>query len=337
MKTPDFLVLGPYGSGISAVMEMMGQFGYVQIYPLPLDRLSHTVTTLQEEPYPLAISLQWEETATETDAAQNQLTHSFLARLQSEWDSIQTTSLSSAPKNKPPSKRPLAVLLLMAEPEVLLQRVLAQEITPVDALQQGLMMQDQIACFTHLQKNKRAFEPHFYAIDTTQLPPVELRNKIAKLLGAPMSLDTLEVRLVSFGFKYGIPKEADMVFDMRFLSNPFYDQSLRPLSGLDSPVRDFVFSLPSAKGFFEHWTAMLATVLPSYLQEGKSVVTLAVGCTGGQHRSVCMAEAAGQFLKAQFPGYNIVVNHREQAHWQEQTQGQHGRTSAPIETACGEA
>ncbi|MBY0449009.1 MAG: hypothetical protein K2X01_00080 [Cyanobacteria bacterium] len=329
MKTPDFLVLGPYGSGISAVMEMMGQFGYVQIYPLPLDRLAHTINTLQDEPYPLAISLQWEELATETDTAQDQLTHSFLTRLQSEWDCIQRAYQSNTT-----AQRPLSVLLLMAEPEVLLQRVLAQEITPIDALQQGLMMQDQIACFTHLQKNKRAFEPHFYAIDTTQLPPVELRNKIAKLLGAPMSLDNLEVRLVSFGFKYGIPKEADMVFDMRFLTNPFYDQSLRPLSGLDSPVRDFVFSLPSAKGFFEHWTAMLATVLPSYLQEGKSVVTLAVGCTGGQHRSVCMAEAAGQFLKAQFPGYNIVVNHREQAHWQEQAQAQgQGRNSDPIKSA----
>ena len=132
--------------------------------------------------------------------------------------------------------------------------------------------------------------------------------------------------MTSFGFKHGVPTDAELVFDMRFLPNPFYEEALRPLTGLDKPVADYVFMRPEAIQFLETWQTMLTNILPSYQQQGKTRLKMAIGCTGGQHRSVAMTMAIASYLQETFPDFNVRVDHREQSHW---PQRQPAPASAP--------
>ena len=127
-------------------------------------------------------------------------------------------------------------------------------------------------------------------IDTSNLTVHQLKARLVELFGPSSPTDTLQIGIVSFGFKHGLPLDVDLVFDVRFLPNPYWDEALRPLSGLDDPVRDYVLGNPLADRFLEHLEAMLETLLPAYVAEGKSYLSVAIGCTGGQHRSVAIAE-----------------------------------------------
>ena len=119
----------------------------------------------------------------------------------------------------------------------------------------------------------------------------------------------LSVNVVSFGFKYGIPLEADLVFDVRFLPNPFYVPELKHKTGMDSEVYDYVFSFPQTKTFIDKLEGMLSFLLPLYAEEGKSTLVIAVGCTGGHHRSVSVARCIASYLTAL--GYPAFENHRD--------------------------
>ena len=119
----------------------------------------------------------------------------------------------------------------------------------------------------------------------------------------------MEVRVTSFGFKHGAPYDADLVMDVRFLPNPYYDPELRPLTGLDAPVRDFVRMREETIEFEQKWHELLDVVMPGYVAEGKQQLAIGVGCTGGQHRSVALAEATGDYLKSK--GYRVSVAHRD--------------------------
>ena len=119
----------------------------------------------------------------------------------------------------------------------------------------------------------------------------------------------MRVRVISFGFKYGVPAEADLVFDVRFLPNPFYHDELRTLTGLDEPVRDFVFGFENTREFFRRMQPLIEFLLPGYVEEGKSSLTIAIGCTGGRHRSTAIAkELAGRISAL---GYRTTVSHRD--------------------------
>ena len=133
-------------------------------------------------------------------------------------------------------------------------------------------------------------------IDTTSLNVHELRRRVEDAFEAETP-PRLTCTVMSFGFKYGIPVDADMVADARFLPNPFWDERLRPLTGLDEPVADDVLSRPGAVAFVETYDALIRIVSSGYLREGKRYVTVAVGCTGGKHRSVALAEALAQRLQ----------------------------------------
>ncbi|MFM7744333.1 MAG: RNase adapter RapZ [Actinomycetota bacterium] len=135
-------------------------------------------------------------------------------------------------------------------------------------------------------------------IDTSDLTVHQLKAKLIELFGPSSPSDTLQIGLVSFGFKHGLPLDVDLVFDVRFLPNPYWDENLRPLSGLDDPVRAYVLDNPLAGRFLEHLEGMLATLLPAYVAEGKSYLSIAIGCTGGQHRSVAIAEKLGAWFVA---------------------------------------
>ena len=137
-----------------------------------------------------------------------------------------------------------------------------------------------------------------YVINTTGLTLAMLQKRICEYFADGGTRRDILVNVVSFGFKYGIPIDADLVFDVRFLPNPFYVEDLRPLCGLDRPVAEFVFSYQQTRTFMEKIEDMLDFLLPMYIEEGKLSLTVAIGCTGGHHRSVAIASALTDYLVA---------------------------------------
>ncbi|NNC10518.1 RNase adapter RapZ [Planctomonas sp. JC2975] len=146
-------------------------------------------------------------------------------------------------------------------------------------------------------------------IDTSDLNIHQLAVEINQIFSAENAAD-IQLTLLSFGFKYGLPPDADMVADARFLPNPFWQPELRPLTGLDAPVRDYVFDQPGALDFVDDYSRALRPVLEGYRRENKRHATIAVGCTGGKHRSVCIAEALAARLR-DAPGVAVSIKHRD--------------------------
>ena len=136
-----------------------------------------------------------------------------------------------------------------------------------------------------------------YVIDTSKLLTRELKEELDRIFVKNEEYSSLMINILSFGFKHGIPADADLVFDVRFLPNPYYDHELRNLTGLDKEVFDYVMKHEESEEFYNHLTQLIKPILPGYKKEGKSVLTIAVGCTGGQHRSVAFAHRLAQDLK----------------------------------------
>ncbi|MCL4351034.1 MAG: RNase adapter RapZ [Firmicutes bacterium] len=146
-------------------------------------------------------------------------------------------------------------------------------------------------------------------IDTSGLSSLQLRQRISDIFRLEGGSSSFQVRLVSFGFKYGLPKDADLVFDVRFLPNPYYVDGLRDLTGNDPVVRDYVMRFSLAKETQVRLESLLEFLMPQFQQEGKPQVTVAVGCTGGQHRSVVFANQLGSFLEGK--GLTVAIEHRD--------------------------
>lgn len=146
-------------------------------------------------------------------------------------------------------------------------------------------------------------------IDTTGLTVHQLKHQLVELFGPENPGDRLQVSLMSFGFKNGVPIDADMLLDVRFLPNPHWDENLRPLSGLDEAVRDFVLGQPISSDFLVRVEELLTLVLPAYVSEGRSYLTIGIGCTGGRHRSVAIVEEVARRLAA--AGRHPRVTHRD--------------------------
>ena len=149
-----------------------------------------------------------------------------------------------------------------------------------------------------------------FIVDTSHMTLGRLQEAIVDLLEPNKSY--LRVNVTSFGFKYGIPTEADLVFDVRCLPNPYYEADLKDLSGLDKPVSDFIFRFENAQKFLEKLLDLITFLLPQYLEEGRHVLNIAVGCTGGRHRSVAMAKALADGLKDR--GCTVRLVHRDLGH-----------------------
>lgn len=147
-----------------------------------------------------------------------------------------------------------------------------------------------------------------YLIDTSTLSSSQLKERIVSLFFSKSS-NAMAVTIMSFGFKYGIPADADIVLDVRCLPNPHYIQELRPLTGCDERVSDYVFSFEESKGLLQHYNAMIDYSLPLYVREGKSSLVIAFGCTGGKHRSVSFAERMYKRLKESHD--SVLVLHRD--------------------------
>lgn len=147
-----------------------------------------------------------------------------------------------------------------------------------------------------------------FVIDTTRLPTARLRRELLRLFNGEEQ-GGMTVSVTSFGFKYGIPLEADLVLDVRFMPNPFYIEELRHQTGLDKPVSDYVFSFQQTHDFLRRVEDLLSFTLPLYAEEGKTGLVIAVGCTGGHHRSVAIAHALTEFIGRQ--GYPAAEHHRD--------------------------
>jgi UPF0042 nucleotide-binding protein len=147
-----------------------------------------------------------------------------------------------------------------------------------------------------------------HIIDTTHMSTRQMHAEIKRFFGERDS-ESLSVAIVSFGFKNGIPLDADMIFDVRFLPNPHYVSSLKPLTGNDPAVEEYVFCWPNTQRFVEKVTDLLSFLLPQFVNEGKTHLIIGVGCTGGQHRSVAVANNLGHFVRSL--GYQTRIDHRD--------------------------
>lgn len=148
-----------------------------------------------------------------------------------------------------------------------------------------------------------------YTLDTTQLSPKALRKRVDTFFNKT-NKSTFTINVSSFGFKHGIQIDADLVFDVRFLPNPYYVESLRPLTGMDESVYNYVMKWKETNTFYEKLLDLLLFMIPGYKKEGKAQLVIAIGCTGGQHRSVALAQRLAEELKQTYD-YNIYVHHRD--------------------------
>ncbi len=197
------------------------------------------------------------------------------------------------------------ILFLEAREEVLLHRYketrrrhpLAAEGRVLEAIRLERRQLEEVRGWAHI------------VVDTSDLTPRQLRAELGRMFAEAEGEDSLLIQLVSFGFKHGLPLDADLVFDVRFLPNPNYVQELRHHTGLDEEVREYVLHWPITQELLTRLAGLIEFLLPQYSQEGKSQVVLAIGCTGGQHRSVVIAEELAQALRAS--GRRISVEHRD--------------------------
>ena len=164
-----------------------------------------------------------------------------------------------------------------------------------------------------VQLERSALEPvrqrAEYIVDTSALPTAKLRGEMLRLFGSGDTASAMSVSVISFGFKYGIPIEADLVFDVRFLPNPYYIAELRHQTGLDQGVWDFIFGYQQTRDFMKHLEGLIGFLLPLYVEEGKTALVIGVGCTGGHHRSVAITRALAEFIRQK--GYSAAENHRD--------------------------
>ena len=177
---------------------------------------------------------------------------------------------------------------------------------PLEADRSGV--QASIAEERRILARTRGMADH--VVDTTGLSIGQLKDRLFALVPREVRPDELRIDIVTFGFKYGIPLEADLVFDVRFLTNPYWEPTLKPLSGLEEPVRDFVMQQPAASRFLELVAELLDLTIPAYRREGKEQLRLALGCTGGYHRSIALAEELAARL-GEREDVRVSVFHRE--------------------------
>ncbi len=201
---------------------------------------------------------------------------------------------------------PVEVLFLDAGTEILIKRYKESRrkhpLSDAGRIERGIEMERERLIF--LKKSAD------YIIDTSHLLTRELRQELEKIFVDNQEYKNLYITVLSFGFKYGIPSDADLVFDVRFLPNPYYEEELRRKTGEDEEVQEFVKQGKTAAVFMEKLYDMLEFLLPNYILEGKNQLVIAIGCTGGRHRSVTIAGALYERLSSH-PEYGIKICHRD--------------------------
>lgn len=281
---PVVLVTGLSGAGKSSILRTLEDLGYETVDNPPLSTLEELVG---DAPSPLAIGVDARSRGFEAGDVTR-----VLERLRLRADIA------------------VSLVFATADEAVLLRRFSETRrrhpLAPGGAL--GSRVSEGIAREAAMLAPLR--EEADMVVDTSDLPLPELRRMVERRF-RPDGASGLAIAVVSFAFPKGLPREADLVFDMRFLRNPHYDPVLRPLTGRDRPIAEFVESDPDFVPFWGRMTGLLDPLLPRYAAEGKKYLTVAVGCTGGRHRSVLVAERLAAHLSSQ--GWRVDLIHRELA------------------------
>lgn len=277
------LVTGLSGAGLSTALKALEDSGYKAVDNLPLALVENLLKQKEGMNKPVAIGIDSRA-----------------------WDFIAREFLKLQKKVR------AGLVFIDCQDNILQQRF--TETRRVHPLAVDRPVRDGVALERRLMDplKKKAD----YVIDTTDLKAHDLKRIIAGHFCLPEHRQGLRIFVTSFGFKHGVPREADMVFDMRFLDNPHWDPRLRPLSGLDAPVARKIGKDPHYRRFFKRFTGLLKPLLPRYDAEGKNYLTIAIGCTGGRHRSVFTAEQLTAFLNK--TGWHAAVSHRDMTLGEEQ-------------------
>lgn len=277
------IVTGLSGAGKSTAVDILEDIGYYCIDNIPPILITKFVTLCQNS------NITMDKIAFVVDARSGD-TITFLAD--------QISELKKSGYN-------CEVLFLEASDETIIKRY--KETRRKHPHANGGLLIDSIEIERQLLSEIRRKSD--YIINTSDLLPRQLKEQIAALFESKKRFENINISIVSFGFKHGIPLDSDLIFDVRFLPNPFYDSQLKPQTGLDAPVRDYVMKWDAAKTFQQKLNDMIEFLLPQYAEEGKMQLVIGIGCTGGKHRSVVIAEALKTFLAEK--NYYTVVTHRD--------------------------
>lgn len=277
------IVTGMSGAGKSTVVHILEDIGYYCIDNVPPTLITNFITLCQNS------NIAMDKIAFVVDARSGER----ILRLADEITEMKKGGNTCE------------VLFLEASDETIIKRY--KETRRKHPHAKGDLLIDGIATERRLLSEIRSRSD--YIIDTTGLMTKQLKEQILALFESRQKYESMNISVISFGFKRGIPLDSDLMFDVRFLPNPFYEASLKPLTGLDAPVRDFVLNRDVTQAFIKKLHDMVEFLLPQYVEEGKMQLVISIGCTGGQHRSVALAEELGQFLSQK--NYYTVVTHRD--------------------------
>ena len=277
------VVTGLSGAGKSTTLNFLEDAGYYCVDNMPVQLISEFAKLLSEND-------EIERAALGIDAR----TGSGFDELETELSKLKEMDIS------------YDILFLESDDAVLVKRY--KETRRIHPLAFGDRIETGISRERVKLSNIKKHASHI--IDTSQMLTRELKAEIDKIFVNDMNFKNLYVTILSFGFKYGIPGDADLVFDVRFLPNPYYHENLRPLTGSDKEVRDFVMNFPEADSFLDKLEDMLTFLIPNYIAEGKNQLVVAIGCTGGKHRSVTLAEALFNRM-SKYEDYGFKLDHRD--------------------------
>ena len=278
------IVTGMSGSGKSSVMKILEDDGYFCVDNLPLSLLP-TLIQLTEDS-----SEEIERVALGIDIRGGYRSLKEAAHV---LDDLKSRGYT------------LEILFLEASTSVLVKRY--KETRRNHPLSRDGRVEDGIAKEREIMKFLQ--DQATYVIDTSQLLTRELKEEIDRIFVDGEEGERFQIAVVSFGFKHGMPADVDLVFDVRFLPNPYYDLNLRPLTGNDKPIQDFVMKHEESVEFLDKLDDMMRFLIPNYIKEGKYNLVIGIGCTGGKHRSVTITNKLAERLK-QLP-YSVKVEHRD--------------------------
>ena len=281
------IVTGMSGAGKSTTLKMMEDMGYfcVDNMPFPLmSKLTELFMVPNGEINKVALGLDI-RSGQNLDELENILNEMDLAQI------------------------PYEILFLEARDETLIKRYKETRrnhpLAGAGRVEKGIALERQKVGFLKKRAN--------YILDTSRLLTRELKAELSKIFVENREYKNLYITVLSFGFKYGIPNDADLVFDVRFLPNPYYIDELRPQSGNDKPVQEYVMNNELAREFLEKLVDMVQFLMPNYAAEGKHQLVIAIGCTGGKHRSVTIANALYDRLTVTEEDYGLKKEHRDLA------------------------
>ncbi len=274
------IVTGMSGAGKSTAMKMMEDMGFFCVDNLPIPLLGKFID----------LSGDMQKVAICMDARNGQA----LDEIRTELRALTQRHIR------------YKILFLDSEDEVLVKRYKetrrSHPLAPDERVDKGIALEREKLAYLKARAD--------YIIDTSHLLTRELLAELQKIFIQKQDFQNLVVTILSFGFKYGLPTDADMVMDVRFLPNPYYVEGLRAKTGNDPEIRDYVMQFEEAGIFLDKLEDLLAFLIPNYISEGKTQLVIAIGCTGGKHRSVTLSNALYERL-SQNQGYGLKIEHRD--------------------------